>query len=77
MLERYPNADEIFWLQEEPENMGPWNSIKGRLYEAHGDDPLDPPGQPRRVRQPRHRRRYAIHQAERRDLFDSALSGLD
>ena len=37
MLERYPNATELVWLQEEPENMGPWNSIKGRLYEAHGD----------------------------------------
>jgi len=36
-LATYPNAREIVWLQEEPENMGPWNSIKGRLYEAHGD----------------------------------------
>lgn len=35
MLEKYPNSKEIVWLQEEPENMGPWNSIKGRLYEAH------------------------------------------
>lgn len=34
-LARYPNATEIVWLQEEPENMGPWNAIKGRLYEAH------------------------------------------
>ncbi|NCG38718.1 MAG: multifunctional oxoglutarate decarboxylase/oxoglutarate dehydrogenase thiamine pyrophosphate-binding subunit/dihydrolipoyllysine-residue succinyltransferase subunit [Actinobacteria bacterium] len=34
-LEKYPNAQEIMWVQEEPENMGPWNSIKGRLYEAH------------------------------------------
>jgi 2-oxoglutarate decarboxylase len=34
-LARYPNADEIVWLQEEPENMGPWNAIKGRLYERH------------------------------------------
>ena len=33
----YPNAREILWVQEEPENMGPWNAIKGRLYEAHGD----------------------------------------
>jgi 2-oxoglutarate decarboxylase len=32
-LARYPNATEIVWLQEEPENMGPWNAIKGRLYE--------------------------------------------
>jgi 2-oxoglutarate dehydrogenase E1 component len=30
---RYPNATEIFWLQEEPENMGPWSFVKGRLYE--------------------------------------------
>jgi 2-oxoglutarate dehydrogenase E1 component len=37
VLERYPNAHEIVWLQEEPENMGAWNSVKGRLYEAHGD----------------------------------------
>jgi multifunctional 2-oxoglutarate metabolism enzyme len=36
-LERYPEADEIVWLQEEPENMGPWNFVKGRLYEAHED----------------------------------------
>ncbi len=36
-LKRYPNATEIVWLQEEPENMGPWNSVKGRLYEAHGE----------------------------------------
>ncbi len=36
-MARYPNAREIVWLQEEPENMGAWNSVKGRLYEAHGD----------------------------------------
>jgi len=36
-LARYPNATEIVWLQEEPENMGPWNAIKGRLYERHED----------------------------------------
>ena len=30
-LARYPNAGEIVWLQEEPENMGSWNSVKGRL----------------------------------------------
>ncbi|MGY6499389.1 MAG: multifunctional oxoglutarate decarboxylase/oxoglutarate dehydrogenase thiamine pyrophosphate-binding subunit/dihydrolipoyllysine-residue succinyltransferase subunit [Acidimicrobiales bacterium] len=35
ILERYSNATEIVWLQEEPENMGPWNFVKGRLYEAH------------------------------------------
>ncbi|MGI8662039.1 MAG: multifunctional oxoglutarate decarboxylase/oxoglutarate dehydrogenase thiamine pyrophosphate-binding subunit/dihydrolipoyllysine-residue succinyltransferase subunit [Acidimicrobiales bacterium] len=33
----YSNASELVWLQEEPENMGPWNFVKGRLYEALGD----------------------------------------
>ncbi len=36
-LDRYPNARQLVWLQEEPENMGPWNGIKGRLYETHED----------------------------------------
>jgi 2-oxoglutarate dehydrogenase E1 component len=35
VLDRYPNATQLVWLQEEPENMGPWNGVKGRLYEAH------------------------------------------
>ena len=34
---RYANASEIVWLQEEPENMGAWNFVKGRLYEGFGD----------------------------------------
>jgi len=32
VLERYPNAREIRWLQEEPENMGPWNFIEHRTW---------------------------------------------
>jgi 2-oxoglutarate dehydrogenase E1 component len=36
-LAKYPAATEVVWLQEEPENMGSWNSVKGRLYEALGD----------------------------------------
>ena len=37
ILDRYDDAEQVVWLQEEPENMGPWNGIKGRLYEAHGE----------------------------------------
>jgi 2-oxoglutarate dehydrogenase E1 component len=33
----YPNATELMWLQEEPENMGAWNFAKGRLYERFDD----------------------------------------
>jgi 2-oxoglutarate dehydrogenase E1 component len=73
VLSRYPNADEIVWLQEEPENMGPWNYIKGRLYEAH-----ETTHQIRRVSRQESASPatgvLAIHQAEQRDLFESALS---
>ncbi len=33
IVARYPGAKEIVWLQEEAENMGAWNFVKGRLYE--------------------------------------------
>ena len=36
-LSRYPNCTEIVWLQEEPENMGAWNVVKGCLYEPYGE----------------------------------------
>ncbi|HEY6532629.1 MAG TPA: multifunctional oxoglutarate decarboxylase/oxoglutarate dehydrogenase thiamine pyrophosphate-binding subunit/dihydrolipoyllysine-residue succinyltransferase subunit [Acidimicrobiales bacterium] len=74
-LAKYPNADEIVWLQEEPENMGPWNHIKGRLYEAHETTHTI-----RRVSRQESASPatgvLAIHQAEQRDLFDGALSDL-
>ena len=34
-LAKYGAATELVWLQEEPENMDPWNAIKGRIYETH------------------------------------------
>ncbi|MGH9079402.1 MAG: thiamine pyrophosphate-dependent enzyme, partial [Acidimicrobiales bacterium] len=32
ILARYPAAEEVVWLQEEPENMGAWNFVHGRLH---------------------------------------------
>jgi 2-oxoglutarate dehydrogenase E1 component len=32
LLTRYPNARELVWLQEEPENMGPWNFVEHRVW---------------------------------------------
>jgi 2-oxoglutarate decarboxylase len=73
VLAANPNADEIVWLQEEPENMGAWNHIKGRLYEAHEDT--------HRIRRVSRQESaspatgvLAVHQAEQRDLIDHALS---
>ena len=75
ILEKYSGADEIVWLQEEPENMGAWNHIKGRLYEAH-----EATHRIRRVSRQESASPatgvLAIHQAEQRDLFNDAL-GVD
>ena len=34
MFDGYPNADEIVWVQEEPENMGAWEFIRPHLIEV-------------------------------------------
>ncbi len=37
ILERYPNASEVVWLQEEPENMGAWSFVHARLHRVLRD----------------------------------------
>lgn len=37
VLEGYPNATEVVWLQEEPENMGAWDFVHGRLHKLLRD----------------------------------------
>ncbi len=32
ILDRYPTATEVVWLQEEPENMGAWSFVHARLH---------------------------------------------
>jgi 2-oxoglutarate dehydrogenase E1 component len=32
VLERYPSARDVVWVQEEPENMGAWSFAHGRLH---------------------------------------------
>ena len=34
LLRRYPRLEEVAWAQEEPQNMGPWRSIRHRLEET-------------------------------------------
>ncbi|MFN8039763.1 MAG: multifunctional oxoglutarate decarboxylase/oxoglutarate dehydrogenase thiamine pyrophosphate-binding subunit/dihydrolipoyllysine-residue succinyltransferase subunit [Acidimicrobiales bacterium] len=75
VLDRYAGASQIYWLQEEPENMGPWNSVKGRLYEAHGDSheitrvSRTESGSPATGV-------HAIHVQEQDELFQRILGGL-
>ncbi len=36
-FDRYPKAEEVVWLQEEPENMGAWSFVHARLHAALPD----------------------------------------
>ncbi|HZQ81121.1 MAG TPA: 2-oxoglutarate dehydrogenase E1 component [Gaiellaceae bacterium] len=40
LIAAYPSLDEVVWAQEEPQNMGPWRSIRHRLEEACAGRPL-------------------------------------
>ena len=37
VLTSYPNANEIVWLQEEPDNMGPWHFFESRFWRIKND----------------------------------------
>ncbi len=37
IVDRYPNIDEVAWVQEEPKNMGAWSYIAPRLRVAAGN----------------------------------------
>jgi 2-oxoglutarate dehydrogenase E1 component len=72
-IEKYPNAEELVWLQEEPENMGPWHFVEHRIWRLK-----------ERGYDLRHVARVesgspatgsmAIHQQELADLMDGALN---
>jgi 2-oxoglutarate dehydrogenase E1 component len=50
VLEAYPNLTEVVWLQEEPANMGAWESVRPCLQEMIGGRwPLRYVGRPRRA----------------------------
>jgi len=49
LVRTYPNLREIVWVQEEPQNMGPWRSIRHRLEGAAHGVPLRYVGRPWRA----------------------------
>jgi len=72
ILERYEGANEVVWLQEEPENMGAWSFVHARLHRLLRDryavrhvsreesaSPATGSG--------------ALHQLEQADLLDRAI----
>ncbi|MFP5376165.1 MAG: multifunctional oxoglutarate decarboxylase/oxoglutarate dehydrogenase thiamine pyrophosphate-binding subunit/dihydrolipoyllysine-residue succinyltransferase subunit [Acidimicrobiia bacterium] len=72
---RYANAGEVVWLQEEPENMGGWGYVRGRLLPLlRGADELRAvtrieTGSPASGS-------LALHQMEQEDLLQRAFAGL-
>ena len=73
MLARYPNASELAWAQEEPQNMGGWTFVQERLENLLSN-----------CRRPRYIGRtasaspatgsYSIHQKEQAELVNEALA---
>jgi 2-oxoglutarate dehydrogenase E1 component len=68
----YPNATELFWTQEEPENMGGWQFVEGRLRQIKpekmslryvGRVPSASPATGS----------YSIHELEQKQVIDEAL----
>ena len=49
LVRSYPSLDEVVWVQEEPQNMGPWRAIRHRLEEAAAGTPLRFVGRPWRA----------------------------
>jgi 2-oxoglutarate dehydrogenase E1 component len=66
ILASYPNADELVWAQEEPQNMGGWTFVQNRLenprYVGRSASASPATGS------------YSIHQKEQADLISAALS---
>ena len=67
-------ATEIVWLQEEPQNMGAWNHIKGHLFSRY-DDSHEVRLVSRQESASPATGVLAVHQAELHDLMKSALGG--
>jgi 2-oxoglutarate dehydrogenase E1 component len=75
-VERYPNADEVVWVQDEPENMGAWPFAHLRLHRILRESGTNL----------RHVSRFesgspatglkTIHQQELEQLLDEAFEGL-
>jgi 2-oxoglutarate dehydrogenase E1 component len=74
-VSRYGSAREVVWLQEEPENMGAWTFVHGRLHRLLRDD-----YSLRHVSRPESASpasgSHTVHQQEQTDLLTRAFEGL-
>ncbi len=72
MIARYPNAREVVWCQEEPQNQGAWYQIRHRLQTLVGKRELLYAGRPPAAAPATGITK--IHDAEQRGLIEAALT---
>jgi 2-oxoglutarate dehydrogenase complex dehydrogenase (E1) component-like enzyme len=72
-IDAFPNAGEVVWVQEEPENMGAWEFVRAHLQELSGGRTV------RRVARPRSagpaEGSAARHSINQQSLISQALGG--
>ncbi|MGD9590276.1 MAG: multifunctional oxoglutarate decarboxylase/oxoglutarate dehydrogenase thiamine pyrophosphate-binding subunit/dihydrolipoyllysine-residue succinyltransferase subunit [Pyrinomonadaceae bacterium] len=72
VIARYPNATQLFWTQEEPQNMGGWSFVEPRLREIASNElklryvGRVPSASPATGS-------YAIHELEQKEIVDRSL----
>ena len=75
VVSRYPSAREVVWLQEEPENMGAWTFVHGRLHrllrDGHALRHVSRPGSASPASGSQ-----TVHQREQADLLERTFQGL-
>ncbi|MBT2691200.1 2-oxoglutarate dehydrogenase E1 component [Bacillus sp. ISL-47] len=73
ILKRYPNVEEMVWIQEEPKNMGAWNFAEPRLKEIAGSG-IDVRYIGRRRRSSPAEGDPTVHKKEQARIIDEALT---
>jgi 2-oxoglutarate dehydrogenase E1 component len=72
-LAGFPAAKDVVWVQDEPENMGPWCFVQPRLAALAGDVPFLSVSRPERGSPAAGS--LTIHEAEQAVLFDALFDG--
>ncbi len=75
VLAGYPNARDVVWLQEEPDNMGPWRFVEARFWQIKEQGYTLRPASRIGSGSPATGSK-AIHDQEHVDLMDDTFAGL-
>ena len=74
VLAGYPNANEVWWVQEEPANMGAWNFVHGKLLHLTRPRGADLRHIARRASPSPATGSHMVHEREQAELLGTALS---